>query len=129
MELEGDNPAPRPQAAHEPMGTQALHVTPENVVVLAKTFQNCADRLGRQLAHRRPDLWVLKSWMQDPASEWARNRFNEYFVSSANSFVRIVQSEFEQHKAVSRALVATAQLYGLTEELIKAGFVDIEADR
>jgi hypothetical protein len=125
MELEGDGPAPRHSAPPEPTGTQNLHVTPENVVTLAKTFLDCADRLEGELPHLETDMALSWSWMEDPVSRWARQRFDEYFVDGAHSFVHIVQSEYQQHKAISEALRTTAQLYGLTEELITAGFEDL----
>lgn len=129
MELEGDNPAPRPPAPPGQVATQSLRVTPENVVAMAKTFQDCADRLARELRHMRHDMNLTEPWLHDPVSEWARVRFDEYFVHSAHAFVRIVQSEFEQHQAITSMLVATGQLYGLTEELIAAGFTDLEQDQ
>ena len=129
MDLEGDSPAPRPPSAPERETTQSLHVTPENVVTLAATFRRCADRLEQELTHLETDLRLPGPWMHDPVSEWARDRFDEYFVDNEHAFVRIVQSEYEQYKALSATLVATAQLYGLTEELISAGFTDIELDR
>ena len=129
MDLEGDSPAPRPPSAPAPTVPQSLHVTPENVVTLAATFRDCADKLERHLPHLESDLYLTRSWMSDPVSEWARTRFNEYFVHNEHAFVRIVHSEFDQHKVLRDALVATARLYGLTEELISAGFTDIEAER
>ena len=108
---------------------ESLHVTPENVVALAAMFRRCADRLEAHLPHLVTDLRLPGPWMRDPVSEWAQGRFDEYFVDSAHSFVHIVQSEYNQHKSLSAALVATAQLYGLTEELISAGFTDIEQGR
>lgn len=129
MDLEGDSPAPRPPSAPERETTTSLHVTPENVVALAAMFRRCADRLLEHLPYLDTDLRLKSPWMRDPVSEWAQGRFNEYFVDNEHSFVHIVQSEFEQHDAMSEALVAVAQLYGLTEELISAGFVDIEQNR
>ena len=129
MELEGDNPVPRPPTPAGPTAAQSLHVTPENVVAMAKTFQDCADRLAKELRHMRNDMQLTEAWLHDPVSEWARVRFDEYFVHSEHAFVRIVQSEFEQHQAITGMLVATGQLYGLTEELITAGFTDLEQDR
>lgn len=129
MELEGDDPAPRPPEPSGQVATQSLRVTPENVVAMAKTFQDCADRLAGELRHMRHDMNLTEPWLHDPVSEWARVRFDEYFVHSAHAFVRIVQSEFEQHQAITSMLVATGQLYGLTEELIAAGFTDLEQDR
>ncbi|MFC4857969.1 hypothetical protein [Actinophytocola glycyrrhizae] len=129
MELEGDSPAPRPPAAPTQGIPPSLHVTPENVVTLAATFRRCADRLERQLPHLDADLALKAPWLDDPVSGWAQERFNEYFVRSEHAFVQIVHSEYEQHKALRDALVATAKLYGLTEELISAGFTDVEAER
>lgn len=129
MELEGDNPVPRPPAPPAPTAAQSLHVNPENVVAMAKTFRDCADRLAKELRHMRNDMRLTEAWLHDPVSEWARVRFDEYFVHSEHAFVRIVQSEFEQHQAITSMLVATGQLYGLTEELIAAGFTDLEQDR
>lgn len=129
MELEGDSPAPRLPAAPPPPPAQSLHVTPENVVALAATFRACADRLVEELRHLRADMRLSEPWMYDPVSEWARNRFNEYFVDSEHAFVQIVHSEYEQHDAIAEALLATAQLYGLREELISAGFTDIGSER
>ena len=124
MELEGDSPAPRPPEALDHAATQGLHVTPENVVTLAATFRDCADRLLTELPRLRHDMRLPEPWMDDPVSEWARQQFDEYFVDSQHAFVHIVHSQYEQHAAVKVALLAAAQLYGLTEELIKAGFVD-----
>lgn len=129
MELEGDNPVPRPPAPPGPTAAQSLHVTPENVVAMAKTFQDCADRLEEHQPHLDTEMRLKEPWLKDPVSEWARLRFNEYFSDNEHSFVHIVQSEYVQYQAIRDALVATAQLYGLHEELIEAGFVDIEADR
>ena len=129
MELEGENPAPRPPAPPEAVATQRLHVTPENVVAMAKAFQDCADRLEEHQPHLDAEMRLTEPWLTDPISEWARLRFNEYFADNEHSFVHIVRSEYTQYQAISEALVATAKLYGLHEELIEAGFVDIEADR
>ena len=129
MELEGDNPAPRPPEPQASTATQNLRVTPENVVAMAKTFQDCADRLEEHQQHLDAEMRLKEPWLADPISEWARLRFNEYFADNEHSFVHIVQSEYKQYKAISDALVATAKLYGLHEELIEAGFVDIEAGR
>lgn len=130
MDLEGDSPAPRPPSPPTQEVPQSLHVTPENIVTLAATFRDCADRLERQLPHLESDLTMLhKPWMGDPVSKWAQEQFNEYFVQSEHAFVHIVQSEYQQHKILRNALVAAAQLYGLTEELISAGFTDIGPDR
>jgi hypothetical protein len=128
MDLEGDGPAPRPPAAPHPTTPQSLHVTPDNVVALASTFRDCGDRLTRELHHLDQDLRLREAWMSDPVSKWARHRFNEYFVDGKHSFVHIVQSEWNQHRMIGDALVATARLYGLTEELISAGFEDIGMD-
>lgn len=129
MELEGDNPAPRPSATPAPTPAQNLHVTPENVVTLAATFRDCADRLEEELRHLDTDMRLTEAWLHDPVSEWARHQFNEYFVDSEHSFVHIVRSEYEQHTALRDTLVFTARLYGLTEELIKAGFTDVGEDQ
>lgn len=125
MELEGDSPAPRPLSAPVSTASQSLHVTPENVVALAAMFRGCGDLLSKDVAHLRNDLQLPGPWMHDPVSEWARRRFDEYFVHAEHSFVHIVQSEFEQHKMFRDTLVAIGQLYGLTEELISAGFTEI----
>jgi hypothetical protein len=101
---------------------QNLHVTPENVVALAAMFRDCADNLAPEVARIDRDLFLDEPWMDDPVSKWARHLFNEYFVYAENSVARVVQAEYNQHKAMRDALLATAQRYGLTEELIAAGF-------
>lgn len=98
-------------------------------MTLAATFRGCADRLEGQLQHLESDLTLYRAWMDDPVSEWAQRQFNEYFVQSEHAFVHIVQSEYQQHRVRQYGLVATALLYGLTEELIGAGFTEIEAGR
>lgn len=129
MELEGDSPAPRPPAAAEPLAAQNIDVTPENVVVLAKLFRACARNLQPEIIHLKDDLLLDGPWMDDPVSKWARHWFDEYFVHSENSFARIVQAEYDQYLAMRDALLTTAQQYGLTEELIAAGFTDLELNR
>jgi hypothetical protein len=61
--------------------------------------------------------------MGDPVSTWARHRFDEYFADGKNAFATVVQSQYNQHKAMAEALIAAAQQYGLTEDLIAAGLV------
>lgn len=125
MEHEGDSPAPRPFEASEPAGTQAIHVTPDNIVTLAKMFRECADLLAPVVNNIEDALRIHKPWMGDPVSEWARSEFNKYFATGDRTFARIVQDEYDQHKAMMKALVATAAAYGLTEELIAAGFTEL----
>jgi hypothetical protein len=125
MEHEGDSPAPRPLEAAEPAVTQAIHVTPDNIVTLAKMFRECADLLAPVVQNIEDALRIDKPWMGDPVSEWARSEFNKYFATGGHTFARIVQAEHDQHKAMTETLVATAQFYGLTEELIAAGFTEL----
>lgn len=125
MELEGDSPAPRPPVATEPAGTQNIHVTPENVVALAALFRDCADRLAREVPHIEDDMRLKDRWMGDPISGWAQLEFNEYFADGHNAFAKIVQAEHGQHVAMRDALVATAKQYGLTDDLIAAGFTKL----
>ena len=122
MELEGDSPAPRPPGRPEPLTTKDIHVTPENVVELATLFRDCADRLKPAVLRIDRVLRLHEPWMKDPVSVWARVQFNQYFVDGANAFAKIVQTEYQQHKAMAVALVSTAEQYGLTEELTAAGF-------
>jgi hypothetical protein len=127
MELEGDSPAPRlPVAPVVPAG-QNIHVTPENVVALAAMFRDCADNLTPEVGQIEDDLPLAGPWMDDPVSRWARHQFDEYFVYGERSFARVVQAEYDQYTAIRDALVATAKQYGLTEELIAAGFIDVAA--
>lgn len=125
MEFEGDSPAPRPPAAPEPPHTQNIHVTPENVVDLAAMFRRCVDRLEPEILNMAKDMHLAEPWMDDPVSKWAMIHFNLYFLFGDNAFVNIVHAEHEQHKAMLDALVKTGQQYGLTEELIQAGFTDL----
>jgi hypothetical protein len=126
MELEGDGPVPRPSAAPELVPTQNLQVSPENVVALAVMFRDCVDRLNAETVRLDIDLHLEHPWMEDPVSRWAREQFNKYFVEDEHSFAKIVRAEFERYCAVRDALVATAQHYGLTEELIAAGFTELD---
>lgn len=125
MEQEGDSPAPRPAPAPGSTPTQNLQFTPENVVTLAAMFRDCVDELEPVAAHVDDDMLLEDRWMDDPVSEWTRQRFNEYFVHDKTSFAKVVRAEYEQHKAMRDALKATALQYGLTEELRAAGFTDI----
>lgn len=125
MELEGDGPVPRPPAAPELVPAQSLQVSPENVVALAVMFRDCIDRLNEETLGLEGDLYLEHPWMEDPISRWAREQFNKYFVEGERSFAKIVRAEFERYCAVRDALVATAQHYGLTEELIAAGFTKL----
>lgn len=127
MELEGDAPAPRPTPAPEPTPTQNLQVTPENVVALAAMFTRCADRLNPVVRHLDVDMRLKDRWMDDPVSEWVRQRFNEYFADGENSFAKVVQAEFDQHVAMAKSLTATALRYGLTDELNAAGLIKTES--
>jgi hypothetical protein len=126
MELEGDGPVPRPPTAPEPTPTQNLQVSPENVVALAVMFRDCIDRLYAETVRLDIDLRLEHPWMEDPISRWAREQFNKYFVEDEHSFAKIVRAEFERYCVVRDALVATAQHYGLTEELITAGFTKLD---
>lgn len=125
MELEGDSPVPRPPAAPEPPPTQNIRVTPENVVALAVMFRRCADRLGPQIRAMTRDLRLEEPWMDDPVSKWALIHFNLYFLFGDHAFANIVKAEHAQHTAMRDALVKTGQQYGLTEELLQAGFTDL----
>jgi hypothetical protein len=121
MDLEGDNPVPEPTAA-EPLAAQNIHVTPANVVALAAMFRACADNLEPEVAHIKDDLYLDEPWLLDPVSKWARDWFNGYFVYCMNSFASVTHAEYRQHLTMRDALVATAEQYGLIEELIAAGF-------
>jgi hypothetical protein len=124
MELEGDNPAPRHFPTPEPVATQNIQVSPENVVALAALFRECADRLEPELL-RIQNVMRVPPLMGDPVSSWLVDQLNEYLHNKEHAFVKVIQSDFEQHTAIRDALVATAQRYGLTEELIEAGFADL----
>lgn len=126
MELEGDGPVPRPPAEPELVSTQNLQVSPENVVALAVMFRDCVDRLNNETLHLDIDLHLKHPWMEDPISRWAWKQFNKYFVEGEHSFAKIVKAEVERYCAVRDALIATAQRYGLTEELIAAGFTKLD---
>jgi hypothetical protein len=122
MRQEGDNPAKRPPTSPQPANVPDIRVTPENVVALAAMFRDCANLLQPQIRPMARDMRLAEPWMGDPVSKWAMIQFNLYFVSGEHSFVRIVQSQFEQHVAMRDALVAAAKQYGLTDELAAAGF-------
>lgn len=122
-ELAGDGPAPRPAATPEPLSTQHIQVTPDNVVALAKVFSECADRLGAELRHGNTDLRLNEPWLGDPVSRWAQHRFNEYFVDGEHAFAKVLQNEYYQHFAMTEALIATAKHYGKTDELVAAGII------
>jgi hypothetical protein len=128
MEFEGDGPAPRPPAPPDPVRTQNIHVTPENVVELAAMFRDCAEMLAPATKRIEHDLRLDpdRPWMTDPISRWALAQFNLYFVDGEHAFAKIVRAEYEQHVAMSAALVATARDYGLTDELMAAGFLEAE---
>jgi hypothetical protein len=122
-ELAGDGPAPRPMPIPEPMSTQHIQVTPDNVVALAKMFNDCAERLGNELRYVSDDLRLKEPWLGDPASRWAQHRFNEYFVDGEHAFAKVLQNEYYQHFAMTEALIATARHYGKTDELVAAGII------
>lgn len=107
------------------MERQGIHVTPENVVTLAAMFRDCAAQLAPEVRHIKDDLRLEHPWMADKISRWAMEQFNLYFVDSEHAFAKAVQAEFDQHTAMTDALVATAQYYGLTEELAAAGFTNL----
>jgi hypothetical protein len=127
MEFEGDGPAPRPPVVPEPVTAQNMHVTPENVVELAAMFRDCAEMLAPATKHIEYDLRLDpdRPWMDDPVSKWALAQFNVYFVDGEHAFAKIVQAEYDQHVAMMEALVATARDYGLTDELMAAGFSEV----
>ena len=124
VELEGDSPAPRAPAAPAQVPAQNIHVTPENVVALASMFRDCVDILEPVAAMADVELHVRAPWMGDPVSEWAARQFNDYFVDGENSFAGVLTTEYQQHKDMMTALLATARKYGLTDELAAAGFPD-----
>lgn len=127
MEFVGDNPKPRPPAAPEaPVGLE-LRVTPENVVILATLFRECADRLAVELAHIQRSLSFTEPWMSDPVSQWALRKFSEHFMAGDRSLVKVMQDEYDQYSNMTQALVAAGRQYGLTDDLFAAGFTDIEA--
>jgi hypothetical protein len=125
MEFEGDSPAPRPTTAPEPVPTQNLHVTPENVVALAAMYRACADLLEPEVRGMKTELRLENPWMYDPISLWAMLRFNTYFVYGESAFATVVEAQLHQHKIVRDALIAIATRYGLTEELNAAGFIKV----
>lgn len=124
MALEGDTPAPRPTPPPDPAPTQNLQVTPENVIALAVMFRSCADLLAPVAPTAQDVMRIDHPWLGDPVSKWAMEQFNEYFADGEHSFARILLAEYEQHNAMMDALVTAARQYGLTEELIAAGFTE-----
>ena len=107
------------------MPTQDLQVSPENVVALAVMFRDCVDVLEREAHQLEHELHVKFPWMDDPVSEWARDEFNRYFVYGERAFAKVILAEHERYSTVRDALIATAQHYGLTEELNAAGFTKL----
>lgn len=124
MDLEGDGPAPRHFPTPDPVATQNFQVSPENVVALAALFRECADRLESELLHIQA-VMRLTPLMGDPVSSWMVDQLNDYLLNQEHAFVKVIQTDFEQHTAIREALVTTAQRYGLTEELVAAGFADL----
>ena len=116
MDLAGDPVAP-PQTAPEPIPAQQLVVTPDNVVQLAVLFNRCADLLTDQALHGRQDLRLEKPWLDDHVSEWAWERFNQYFVDGEHSFAEILRGSYDQHAEMARALNAAAAQYGRSDEV------------
>ena len=125
MDLEGDSPTPRHFPRPDQVATQNIHVTPENVVALAALFRDCADRLQAELIQMGRVTRIKIPEFADPVSSWAVKHLNDYLFDREHAFIKIIQTDFEQHYAVRDALVRTAQQYGLTEELVAAGFADL----
>lgn len=123
--MERDDPVPTSFPAPAP----SIHVTPENVVELAAMFRDCADLLELELIHLDSDLELKEPWMADPISGWALAYFNLYFFLGDHTFAKNLRAEYDQHRAMCAALLTTAQQYGLTEELIAAGFTALATEQ
>jgi hypothetical protein len=92
-------------------------------MILATFFRDCVDILGPIVMRLEEMLWLRRPWMNDPISIWARLQFNQYFAEGPHAFAKIVQDQHDQHVATTMALVSAAKRYGMTEELIAAGFM------
>jgi hypothetical protein len=101
-----------PVTAPEKRGAQGIHDTTENAAALAAVFRECADNLISEVPHLKDDLLLDEPWLDDPVSRWARQRFDEYFVFGENSFTRVAEAEYAQHRAALDALDALATTVG-----------------
>ena len=118
MHLAGDAPDTGPVTASEPVPTQHLTVTPDNVIQLAVLFRQCATLLTHSTKQAEDASLLDEPWLGDPVSEWAREAFNEYFAKSADvAFVTVLNGLRDQFLAMTEALERAAAQYGLTEEL------------
>jgi hypothetical protein len=109
---------PKPAAVPpSPVAAEPLRVTPDNVVALAVLFRHATNRLWSELALAENALKLSGPWMDDPASEWMREFFDEYFLKGENSFVKVLQAIHDQHKAHADALQAAVAEYGKLDEL------------
>lgn len=117
MDLTNEDVPKPPPVPPTPVPTQTLHVTPDNVVELGVLFRRAADLLGIQAMTLDGDLRLDEPWLGDPVSGWIWQFFNSYFVDAENSFTKVVQGAYEQHKANAEALTMAAEQYGLRDEL------------
>jgi hypothetical protein len=65
--------------------------------------------------------------MGDPVSQWALQKFSQHLVVGERSLIKMIQDEHTQYSNMTQALIATGRRYGLTDDLLAAGFTDIEA--
>ena len=100
-------------------GTQRLQVTPENVVELAVTFRQIAERYQSVMQNLGNNLTLKEPWLGDPFSKWAMEEFNDYFAHGDNSVSKTMAQMHKQYNDMYRTLQNIAKQYGKTDELNK----------
>ncbi|MDQ3576150.1 MAG: hypothetical protein M3443_00790 [Actinomycetota bacterium] len=98
-----------------PGSTLSMNVNPDNVIRYAVVFQGEADRFATLLRGIVDDLTVVP-WLGDPVSIWVADSFNEHHGRLIAELTKLG----EQYRLGAEALRASADRYGLTEELNQA---------
>ena len=98
-------------------GTDHLQVTPENVLTLAESFGNSAERLDAAMQGVEHDLRLPDdAFLGDPYSKWAVLIFNDYFLDRGEALATMLRRLVDEHKRTFNALKAIADSYGKTDE-------------
>lgn len=98
-------------------GTHHLKVTPENVLTLAESFGNSAERLDAAMQNVEQELRLPSdAFLGDPYSKWAILIFNNYFLDDGNALARALRRLLDEHKRTFNALKAIADSCGQTDE-------------
>ncbi len=111
---DGGGGAPPPESPG-PGSILSMDVNPDNVIRYAVVFQGEADRFKDLLEGIHEDLKVVP-WLGDPVAVWAADRFNEHHERLIAELTKLG----DQYRLAAEALRASADRYGMTEELNQA---------